>query len=304
MPEISVIIPIYNEEKYLPQCLDSVLNQTLTDIEVICIDDGSTDNSGKILQQYAAKDNRIKYVTQENIGLSTTRNTALQMATANYISFIDSDDFVHPRFLETLYRTLQETGCDVSGCNFVKVYHNEKIPPYKPIKPKIYTAALPALLNHRNFIHFNVWNKLYKREVLDNMRFVDGIYYEDWVFNTCLFSQIKSFAFINSPLYAYRISENSIMRSQYSLKKLHDYTAGIKEVYNFIGNNFPNQWKKVKQTRIARTSKMMMNNALRSKNPQIMAHTKQTLQELYAHKIIGYKGLSLHNKIKLFFFLH
>lgn len=304
MVKVAVIIPVYNVEKYLPQCLDSVINQTLSDIEIICVNDGSTDNCGKILAEFAAKDKRIKIITQKNSGLSAARNAGLKIATANYISFIDSDDFVHPQFLEILYNAIQTNNSDIAGCNFAKIFDDKEILKIENTSSKIYTPALNVLLDQRNFIHFNVWNKLYRRETVQNISFVEGIYYEDWVFNTCVFAAIKSFAWINLPLYGYRISDNSIMRSKYTLKKLHDYITGINEVYDFINKNYPEQWQKIKQTRIARTVKMMMNSALRSKDAEIIANTKKVLKKLYDCSVIGYSGLSLHNKIKLFRFLH
>ena len=105
-------------------------------------------------------------------------------------------------------------------------------------------------------------------------------------------------------MYGYRISENSIMRSSYSIKKMNDYVVGIEGVYNFFCENYPNLWEQVKQTRIARTIKMMMNSAIRSKNNKILTMTKQALKQLRCNRIIGYRGLSLQNKIKLFRFLH
>ena len=303
MVKVAVIIPVYNVEKYLPQCLDSVINQTLSDIEIICVNEGSTDNSGEILAQYAAKDKRIKVINQQNQGLSAARNAGLKIAMANYISFIDSDDFVHPQFLEILYNAIQTGNSDIAGCNFAKISDDKEILKIENTSSKIYTPALNVLLDKRNFIHFNVWNKLYRREAIQNISFVEGIYYEDWIFNTCVFAQIKSFAWINSPLYGYRVSNGSIMRSSYNLKKLNDYITGINEVYDFINKNYPEQWQKIKKTRISRTIKMMMNSALRSKNDEIINETKQALRSLNEKQVIGYRGLSLKNKIKLFRFL-
>ncbi len=304
MPEVSVIIPVYNVEKYLPQCLDSVINQTFTDIEIICVNDGSTDESAEILQKYAAKDSRIKVITQENKGLSATRNIGLAHATADYISFIDSDDFISSVFLENLYQAICTTNSDIAGCNFAKIENKENLPILYNPEVRKFAPAIDVLLDKKNFIHFNVWNKLYKREAIKDIRFIEGIYYEDWVFNTCVFAQIESFAWIDSPFYGYRISNESIMRSSYNLKKLNDYVIGINEVYKFINKNYSLQWLKIKQTRIARTVKMMMNSALRSKNSEIINETKRTLKDLYKKQIVGYRGLSLQNKIKLFKFLH
>lgn len=304
MAKVSVIVPVYNTEKYLRCCMDSVIGQTLRDIEIVCVNDGSTDGSLAILQEYAAKDKRIKIINQENKGLSAARNAGLKVATADYISFIDSDDFVHPSFLEQLYRAIKENNCDVAGCDFAKIKKDERLPFIGKIKAKIYEPALNVLLNRKNFIHFNVWNKLYKRELIRGIPFIEGMYYEDWVFNTCVFAGAKSFVWISAPLYGYRISENSIMRSSYSLKKMNDYVIGIEGVRNFFYENYPSMWEQVKQTRVARTIKMMMNSAIRSKDAKILSMTKQALKQLRYDRIIGYRGLSFQNKIKLFRFLH
>ena len=304
MAKISVIIPVYNTEKYLRCCLDSVTEQTLRDIEIVCVNDGSTDGSLAILRKYAAKDKRIIVINQANKGLSAARNAGLKIATADYISFIDSDDFVYVAFLEQLYHAIQNNNSDIAGCDFVKIRGSREYLPSNKGSEKIYESALNVLLNRKNFIHFNVWNKLYRRELIREIPFIEGMYYEDWVFNTCVFAKAKSFVWINVPLYGYRISENSIMRSSYSIKKMNDYVVGIEGVYNFFCENYPNLWEQVKQTRIARTIKMMMNSAIRSKNNKILTMTKQALKQLRCNRIIGYRGLSLQNKIKLFRFLH
>lgn len=304
MAKVSVIVPVYNTEKYLRCCMDSVIGQTLRDIEIVCVNDGSTDGSLAILQEYAAKDERIKIINQENKGLSAARNAGLKVATADYISFIDSDDFVHPSFLERLYNAIQDTNCDIAGCDFAKIRGKREVLPSKKGVEKIYEPALNVLLNRKNFIHFNVWNKLYKRELIRGIPFIEGMYYEDWVFNTCVFAGAKSFVWISAPLYGYRISENSIMRSSYSLKKMNDYVIGIEGVRIFFYENYPSMWEQVKQTRVARTIKMMMNSAIRSKDAKILSMTKQALKQLRYDRIIGYRGLSFQNKIKLFRFLH
>ena len=305
MPKVSVIIPIYNVAKYLGQCLDSVLAQTFQDFEVICVNDGSTDKSLEILQQYAKKDERIKIIDQENKGLSEARNMALDMAQGEFIAFADSDDYYAPNFLELLLNTQKDTGADIVGCNFQKIYKStDTLKPVSQVHPKLYKDALQVLLHKDNFIHFNVWNKLYKRNVIGDMRFVPHIYYEDWVFNCCVFERANGFAWIKKKLYAYRISNSSIMRSNFNEKKLQDYVTGIHEVHNYFIAHAPEKWEKVKQTRISRTVKMMMNSALKAKSNELMQLTTRYLGELYQQKLITYQGLSLANKFKLFRFLH
>lgn len=304
MPRVSIIIPVYNEAEYLGYCLDSVLKQNFQDYEVICVNDGSTDNSWEILQQYALKDKRIKAVTQENKGLSEARNTALKAAKGEFIAFVDSDDFIAPEFLTAMLNAQAETNADIIGCDFKKIYkETDGLKEVKKFHLKFYADALAVLLHKNNFIHFNVWNKLYRRKVIGNIRFIPDIYYEDWVLNCCVFEQAQGFAWVKEKLYAYRISNGSIMRSDFNEKKLHDYVTGIREVYAYFMANAPEKWEKVRNTRISRTVKMMMNSALRAKNKELCRSTSMYLKELYNQNLISYKGLSWHNKIKLFKFL-
>lgn len=304
MPKISVIIPVYNVAEYLESCLNSVLAQTFRDIEIICINDGSTDNSLEILQQYAQRDKRVKIIDQENKGLSEARNVALNIAQGEFIAFIDSDDFYAQNFLELLLNAQKTTGADIVGCNFQKIYKTtDVLETVSHVNPKIYKDALGVLLHKDNFIYFNVWNKLYKRHTIGKIRFVPNIYYEDWVFNCCVFEQAQSFTWIKEKLYAYRIHNSSIMQSSFNEKKLHDYAKSIHEVHDYFRENAPQKWKKVRKTRIARTVKMMMNSALRSKNKVLRAQTAEELRKLIQTKLISYNGLSLKNKIKLYIFL-
>lgn len=305
MPKISVIVPVYNAEIYLPECLDSLLNQTFSDIEIICINDGSSDNCAQILADYAKKDSRIKIITQTNKGVSIARNSGLDIASGEYISFIDSDDFVSTCFLEDLFNAIQNTGSDISGCDYKKIKNSGNTTVAKSrTKPKVYPNALEVLLNQRNFIHFNVWNKLYKRKIIGDIRFAEGLYFEDNIFNCCVFANADKFCWISDKLYAYRLTHNSIMRSPFSIKKIQDYTDGIKILHNYFLRTEPEKWQKIRQTRISRTVKMMMNASIRSHNKDILRATSQTLRQLYNQNLICYKGLSLFNKIKLFRFLH
>ena len=304
MASISVIIPVYNVEQHLEKCLESVSKQTFDDIEIICVNDGSTDGCADILHHFAAKDKRFSVITQKNQGLSVARNVGLAKATSDYIAYVDSDDFVHPEFLQKLYEISKKFKADIVGCDFAKIYSDENFPDLLHVEPREYVPALPVLLNRKNFIHFNVWNKLYARNVIDGIDFVPGIYFEDWVYNSCVFAKAKNFVWLSEKLYGYRISDNSIMRSQFNRKKLDDYVTGIHEVRKFYKEKYPGQWKTVRNTRVARTVKMLMNSVRRSRNTTLIADAKIALKKLYNLKLIGYSGLSIPNKIKLFCFLH
>ena len=126
IPKISIIIPIFNTEKYLKTCLNSVLNQTLKEIEIICINDGSTDNSLKIIEEYASKDKRIKFISQKNNGVSYARNKGLEIATGEFIGFVDSDDYASKNFFEKLYNSALKTNSDIACGEIVKIENNKK----------------------------------------------------------------------------------------------------------------------------------------------------------------------------------
>ena len=304
LPKISVIMPVYNtKEIYLRQAIESVLTQTFTDFEFIIVNDGSTIDTIKILDEYT-KNNKIKVIHQANQGLSCARNNGLSIAQGEFIAFLDSDDFFAPNFLEYLIDVSNQTKADIIGCDFKKIYSaQDRLRVIKKVSAKVYNNALNTLLHKDNFIHFNVWNKIYKKEIFNNIQFVPNLYYEDWVFNCCVFPQISSFAWIKEALYGYRISNNSIMRSEFTQKKLEDYIKGIEIVYHFYQSNYPFLWNKVKRTRISRTVKMLMNHTLKSQKKDLQKMASCFLKKLYEQKIINYSGLSFINKIKLFKFL-
>ena len=220
MPKISVIIPVYNVEKYLAECLTSVVNQTFKDIEIICVNDGSTDNSPKILEEFAQKDSRIKIINQENQGLSAARNTGLDVATGEYVSFIDSDDFVrtdlYADILKLLpaelicfnakifpisekYRTLQNyTQCQFDG--------------EQPMEEKLILKT-----------NVHVWNKVFRTSIIkeNNIRFPKGLYFEDFPFVCEYMLSINSVKFFGGKgYYFYRQQPNSLMNNC-SHKSIH-----------------------------------------------------------------------------------
>ncbi len=231
---ISIIVPVYNVENYLLRCLDSIAQQTYTDFEAILIDDGSTDLSGHICDDYSKKDNRFRVIHQKNQGLSGARNTGLSETKGDYFCFIDSDDYIHPLYLETLYNTIVKIGCDVSMVNnkMTSVFGE-----YSDIvikEPIIYSQKE---IMHFIFKHIHkfviVTNKLFKAS-LKEMRFnmVDA---EDLDFNVRITQRINSLAYIDSELYYYFIREGSITHnSSYEAYKdinvIHFYIQNLKNI--------------------------------------------------------------------------
>ena len=175
MTKISVIVPVYNVEEYLDKCLDSLVNQTLKDIEIIVVNDGSPDNSQKIIDKYVKKYKNVKAYTKKNGGLSDARNYGLTKAKGEYIAFIDSDDYTDITMLEKMYQKAKNKKLDIVVCDCYKVYPNNENQEilisnlkYSEDNVKNYLLAPPM-----------AWNRLYKKEIFDNIKFVKGIYYED-----------------------------------------------------------------------------------------------------------------------------
>lgn len=234
MPEVSVIIPVYNVEKYLEQCLDSVINQTLKDIEIICINDCSTDNSLEIMQKYADIDNRIKIIDlAENMGAAPARNKGLENAKGKYIYFMDSDDYIDERYIEELVRNIEKSGTDIAFngnilyqknnilCSFMNE-HVKHIPQSgKIISNKEEIMTLPCM----------TWCRLYKKSFLDkhNIKWLDIHCGNDFVFHyTSEIFTDKIWAYIGSPYYYnYReeglSQQNLLLREALALNKIYDF---------------------------------------------------------------------------------
>lgn len=208
MPEVSIIIPVYNSELYLEKCLDSLINQTLKDIEIICIDDGSKDDSLKILNKYANKDSRIKILKQKHKKQGAARNLGIQFATGNYIGFVDSDDWVELNMFEKLYKKAIESESDIVMCNFKAYNENAEFNEVKNFPPQIKYNQLyknDEILDIIYQIFVGPVCKLIKKSVIDekNIYFPENIYFEDFVFYTHLMLEIQSCIFIEEPLYNY-----------------------------------------------------------------------------------------------------
>lgn len=212
---ISIIVPVYNVEEYVARCIDSIIHQTFEDFEVQLIDDGSTDQSGTICDEYAQKNQRIKVTHTPNRGVSSARNTGLEKASGEYICFVDSDDFVHPRFLELLYQTITSSNADIAICQCEKI-KNDIIQDLDCHDLKLEIKEIDYLdyINDRS--RNNVWTKIYKHSILVNHFFdPDLSYSEDAVFNFSLICSVKDLKLvkIDLPLYYYYIRENSLLHT-------------------------------------------------------------------------------------------
>ena len=236
--KISVIVPIYNVEPYLKKCIDSIINQTYKNLEIILVDDGSPDNCGQICDDYAKKDTRIKVIHKKNGGLSDARNAGLEVCTGNFLSFVDSDDWIELNTYEVMMKNMNEYNADIVVSNINYVYKDKVESKYSEDKIRCFNKeeAMKELIKD-GLVQAVVWNKLYKREFIDNLRFKVGKLNEDEFFTYKICAKAERIVYIPEPLYQYRQRENSIMGA-YSLKRL-DSVDALYERLQFIKLNFP-----------------------------------------------------------------
>lgn len=229
MPKVSVIIPVYNTEKYISQCLDSVCGQTLKDIEIICINDCSTDSSFKIVQDFAQKDSRIRLIDfPENKGAAAARNAGIEAATGEYIGFVDSDDFVDLDFYEKLYTKAKEIQTNVVKG---KLYLYDLVNKKKRIESWI--DINDKIKKHQAYFYFTFTSAIYSRQLLleNNVRFLDGlIHFEDPYFAVKVNLLIDKLYIVNDACYYYTDNINSTSRKGISLKHIQSTSAGAKEI--------------------------------------------------------------------------
>ena len=232
MDLVSIIIPVFRVEPYLDNCIESVVNQSYRNLEIILIDDGSPDRCSVMCDAWASKDNRIKVIHKQNGGLSDARNVGLQSAQGDYVAFIDSDDWVDLRFIEILYKAIVQTKAEISACDIRKVYgeYEGKITSIDATKVQLSIPrdAIQDILYDRRF-RAVVWNKLYKREILNNEKFEIGRFHEDEFFSFRIFDKAKQLAYVDIPLYNYRQRHGSIMTS-FSLQHLDMLDAYLSRI--------------------------------------------------------------------------
>lgn len=232
--KVSVVIPVYNVEKYIRQCLESVINQTLKDIEIICINDGSKDNTLKILEEYSQKDSRIVLIDKENEGLSAARNQGTELARGEYISYIDSDDWVDTHYLEALYNAAKKYNSDVACSSIIRVTagrrRNKLI-----YKKEEFTRDIDKKNELTNVpIYSYVWNKIYKRDKLiqSGVKFPIGRVYEDIIWSIQAIYYLDGVVTVPSAIYYYRKNPTSVMSSKAKQNAI-DCATSEKEMLEF-----------------------------------------------------------------------
>lgn len=240
--KISVIVPIYNVENYLDRCIESIVNQTYSNLEIILIDDGSPDNCPQMCDRWSEKDNRIVVVHKSNGGLSDARNVGLTIATGEYIAFVDSDDWIHAQYVEYLYKAIKEYKVDLAACNIRKVYtdnHKEEV--HTPLMRAYSTEEALETLIKGDLFRAVVWNKLYHKNLLCEELFEIGRYHEDEFFTYRVMGKTDKMIYVDAELYYYFQREGSIMNSV-SYKHLDALDAYLDRI-NYLQNKYPKLYK-------------------------------------------------------------
>lgn len=239
MELISVIVPVYKVENYLNKCIESIVNQTYSNLEIILVDDGSPDNCPAMCDQWAAKDSRIRVIHKENGGLSDARNTGMEIASGSYICFVDSDDWIHPEYVERLYSACIEHQTSIAACDVQFVFDTSIIDYSLPSFKSTCCTTEQALntLIHGTGFRAVAWNKLYRRDILKNESFPVGRFHEDEFFTYRILAKAPTLAYVDAQLYYYYQRSGSIMNSV-SIRHLDVLDAGLERM-TFLQQSFP-----------------------------------------------------------------
>lgn len=272
--KVSVIVPIYNVEKYLSRCLDSLINQTLKEIEIICVNDGSTDNSLEILKEYHLKDSRIKIINKQNAGLSAARNSGLKIASGEYIGFVDSDDWVDLNFFEKLYNSAQKNNCDIAIASIIRINEHKRRKYFEIFSEKIATDIIDKIDLCDIPDYSYVWNKIYKSDMLKNknLEFLEGHVYEDIIFSPQALNISNAIVSVPNTNYYYWKTPNSIVTQK-------KYEKDIIFAKEFMENYFQKLNIDINQYRTnIKRIKLFKNTILKIK-------TKKNLKDYYLFNI-------------------
>lgn len=300
MERISVIVPVYMVEKYLRECVDSILSSTYTNLEVILVDDGSPDGCPQICDSYAQKDTRVKVIHQQNRGLCAARNAGLKVAAGKYVAFVDSDDMISPHMYEILVAAIESTNADWAACEYTR--KQETLPVEGTLEmPKVRVLeGMESLLSvltcapsvrEITWTSAYVWNKLYCRESIDK-QFLEGcLNLEDLQFNWDYLQTNSKLAIASSGLYFYRVNADSITETyrKSTTDRLAKRSYSMVQVNESITDQVPSEYTELKQYMIARTVNVMHGALFRmhahgiaKQHPDFCAHTGKYIRKNWA----------------------
>ena len=306
-PLVSIIVPIYNVEKFLDDCVESIVKQSYDNLDIILVDDGSPDNSPKICDEWAKKDNRIKVIHKKNGGVCSARNEGIKSAKGEWISFVDADDFIEETYVEDMYNKAIETNSKYVCCGYNKVYSNnvESINAdgeVKELQKKDYLISLLNVQTSYGFVHMKLINKELFKNVKFNENLVVG---EDALFNIELTKNIDKAVIMNKPLYNYRINLDSVVR-RYDTNYVKKYTDSMETMTKYINDNYAND-ETIKTNLsnyiVYHLMLICVNYCYNPKNENKYKSLKEVCNmDIYkkAIKNSNYNNLSLSRKVTLF----
>ncbi len=295
--KISIVIPVYNTAQYLPKCIESVLNQTYQNLEIIIVDDGSTDRSGEICDAYSKKDNRIKIIHKKNGGCADALNTGVRATTGKYLGFVDSDDYVENDMYEILLKAIYEHNADIAECGNFYYESKEKI-----IIRRLNTStasqfdsytALKKLIE--GFLSNVYWNKLYKKDLVKDVEFPVGNIQEDVAWTYKIYASSNKIVYLDIIKYNYLVREESVMQSLAWLKKL-DWFYNLNERLEFIKKNFNSLFYLAQKNFLIYTLKTYMKLEIneyldkdRKNRNELKKYILTNFNSFYSNKLIGKK---------------
>lgn len=281
---ITIVVPVYNVEKYLSRCIDSILNQTYTDFELLLVDDGSPDNCGKICDEYAEKDSRIFVIHQKNGGLSAARNTGInwfyEQDRSNYITFLDSDDWLHPDYLKILMDGITENDVKISVCNYKRVTAEIPHENYDNINFEL-TSPEDFLVNH-SWQYNYAWGKLYHKSMFDDVRYPVGKNFEDTFTTYKVLHKCDKIAYTDLQLYYYLRNEQGISRSPWKPSELVIFDAMQEQLQFYKGKGlqkaFDKEFELFVHHHAYQIVRIKENKMDLNKNKAILKEIKKTLR--------------------------
>jgi len=248
-PLLSIIVPVYNVETYLRRCLDSIIKQSISDFELILINDGSTDNSGNICDEYHLIDSRILVIHQKNGGLSSARNAGLDVARGQFIGFVDSDDWIDSDMYELLYNCIINYHADISVCAIAWCEGEQKSNVCTIEEDLLELTPIQALsfltYNLKGGISYSACNKLFASNLFDNIRFPLGKIYEDIKVAYLTIEKANKVVFLNKTKYNYFVNMESLSKSKFNKKKYYDKKELITQKFQYLNEKYPKLYKKL-----------------------------------------------------------
>lgn len=301
---ISLIVPVYNVEKYLDKCLETITSQTYSNIEIILIDDGSTDLSGEKCDKWGQKDNRVRVIHKKNGGLSSARNAGIDIAKGKYISFIDSDDYIDTNMIETLLNIINNYKAEIAICNRYYVFENEK--KYIRYDDKITDLVMNsenAIFELNNFKYFDMsaWAKIYDKRLFEDIRFPVDKLSEDYYIMYLLLDKATNIVYHSKPLYYYVQRVGSISKN----KKINfDFIEAAYQQMKYVEQKYPKLETCVKAA-YASANMTVYNMVLKSKGKCNRSQIKQFQNEVrkYLNDILNYSEWSFIKKVQAYLFV-